>query len=220
VEPKGLVVAEGLLAFHTPELREKFDVRVYLDQPEELRRRWKVQRDCSVRGYSPGQVLAELDRREADSEAFIRPQREHADILVAFQPSAAADQDHLDARLTLRDSLTHPDLSGALADCEQDGLVLTERDGEQELYVPGRISSDRATLNRAQQLAELIWWKLHLDRPLRLEALGAFTVGTEEHRSDSLALVQLLILYHALTARHVDADAALVSGRTGAGSRA
>ena len=141
-----------------------FDVRVYLDPPEELRRRWKLQRDCSTRGYTPGQVLAELDRREPDSEAFIRPQRDHADIVVAFQPSDVADQEHLDAKLTLRDSLTHPDLSGVLADCEQDGLVLTERPGAQELYVPGRISSDRATLNRAEQLEELIWWKMHFAR--------------------------------------------------------
>src|SRR5262252_779363 len=31
VRPARLVVAEGLLAFHTPELRELFDVRVFLD---------------------------------------------------------------------------------------------------------------------------------------------------------------------------------------------
>ena len=31
--------------------------------------------------------------------------------------------------------------------------------------------------------------------------LGEFTIGTELHRSESLALVQLLILYHLVTAR-------------------
>ncbi len=30
-----------------------------------------------------------------------------------------------------------------------------------------------------------------------------FTIGTELHRSDSLALVQLLILFHVVTARAV-----------------
>ena len=34
--------------------------------------------------------------------------------------------------------------------------------------------------------------------------LGEFTVGTELHRSESLALVQLLILYHLVTARADD----------------
>jgi phosphoribulokinase len=203
VEPKRLVVAEGLLAFHTPELREMFDVRVYLDPPEKLRRRWKVQRDSSTRGYSTQQVLDELDRREPDSEAFIRPQREHADIVVAFQPSDSADQEHLDARLTLRDSLTHPDLSGLLAEGEQDGLVLTEVPGAQELFIPGRISSDRTTLNRAAELQETIWKKMRFARPLRSDRLGEFTIGTELYRSVSLALVQLLILYHVLTAKHL-----------------
>src|SRR5579864_4753744 len=56
VEPRRLVVAEGLLAFHTPELREMFDVRVYLDPPEEHRRRWKLKRDCLTRGYTTDQV--------------------------------------------------------------------------------------------------------------------------------------------------------------------
>ena len=107
------LITEGLLAFSSPELREMFDVRVYLDPPEELRRHWKVQRDCSRRGYTTDQVLSELDRREPDSEAFIRPQRHHADIVVSFQPGSDDDMEHLDCKLTLRDSLTHPDLTGS-----------------------------------------------------------------------------------------------------------
>src|SRR6266436_4690113 len=86
-------------------------VRVHLDPPEELRRHWKVQRDCSRRGYTTDQVLAELDRREPDSEAFIRPQRHHADVVVAFQPGTPENQEHLDCKLTLRDTLPHPDLT-------------------------------------------------------------------------------------------------------------
>ena len=42
------------------------------------------------------------------------------------------------------------------ADGEQDGLVLSERPGAQELYVPGRISSDRSTLNRVWILRKLL----------------------------------------------------------------
>jgi phosphoribulokinase len=198
LEPKRFVVAEGLLGFHSPELREMFDVRVYLDPPEELRRHWKVQRDCSRRGYTTDQVLAELDRREPDSEAFIRPQRHHADLVVSFQPSEQADQEHLDARLTLRDSLTHPDLADVVAECQDDGLVLVDRPGAQELYVPGRMPPEQAA-----QLEEAIWEKMHFASHLRQEKLGEFTIGTELHRSDSLALVQLLVLYHVLTARHL-----------------
>ena len=198
LEPKRFVVCEGLLGFSTPELREMFDVRVYLDPPEPLRRAWKVQRDCSRRGYTTDQVLGELDRREPDSEAFIRPQRHHADIVIAFQPSETEDQEHLDAKLTLRDSLPHPDLSGVVGDSGDDGLVLKEIAGAQELYVPGRIDPDRA-----KEIEEAIWERMHFAAHLREHRLGEFTIGTELHRSDALAVVQLLLLYHVLTARHV-----------------
>jgi phosphoribulokinase len=195
--PKRFVVTEGLLAFATPELRDMFDVRVYLDPPEDLRRTWKVQRDCSRRGYTTDQVLAELDRREPDSESFIRPQRHHADIVIAFQPSDT-DQEHLDAKLTLRDTLPHPDFSGVVAESDEDGLVLTDVHGGQELCVPGRIRPELAA-----QIEEAIWERMHFASHLRQQALGEFTIGTELHRSDALAVVQLLILYHVLTARHV-----------------
>jgi phosphoribulokinase len=195
-EPGRFVVCEGLLGFHNRDLADSFDVRVYLDPPEELRRHWKVQRDCSRRGYTTDQVLSELDRREPDSERWIRPQRHHADIVVAFQPNESEDQEHLDCKLTLCDSLPHPDLGGVVNG--GNGIELTERSGAVELYVPGRLPHERASA-----IEEAIWEKMHFARHLREERLGEFTIGTDLHRSDSLAVVQLLILYHLVTARAV-----------------
>ncbi len=198
--PARFVVAEGLLANHTPELREMFDVRVYLNPPEELRRQWKVARDCSRRGYSTDQVLAELDRREPDSEAYIRPQRHHADLVVSFMPGAAHEPERLDAHLFLRDSLPHPDLSGVVADgTSMNGdLILVDSPGEQELRIPGTIPTERAV-----ELEEAIWARMQFASHLRQQRLGEFTVGTDLHRSDALALTQLLIFYHLVTARAV-----------------
>ena len=194
--PGRFLVTEGLLAFSNRELCEMFDVRVYLDPPEELRRHWKVQRDCSRRGYTTDEVLAELDRREPDSETFIRPQRHHADIIVSFQPRESADQEHLDCRLTLRDSLPHPDLADVIGEGD-DGVTISDKDGGvQELYVPGRIRHERA-----HEIEEAIWERMHFARHLREQRLGEFTIGTALHRSDSLAVVQLLILYHVVCAR-------------------
>jgi len=85
VEPHGFAVLEGLLGYHTDRLCDLYDVRVYLAPPEALRRKWKVDRDCSRRGYTTDQVLAELDKREADSATFIRPQqrrvKDHAEMI-------------------------------------------------------------------------------------------------------------------------------------------
>ena len=46
----------------------------------------------------------------------------------------------------------------------------------------------------------MIWDRLHFASHLRSERLGEFTIGTDLHRSESLALIQLLILYHLFTA--------------------
>ncbi len=66
---------------------------------------------------------------------------------------------------------------------------------------------------RAAQIEEAIWEKMHFAAHLRQERLGEFTIGTDLHRSDSLAVVQLLILYHLVTARAVVAVAGGGSAR-------
>ena len=197
VDPKRFAVVDGLLGYYSEELRSLYDVRTFLAPPEELRRQWKVQRDCSRRGYTTDQVLAELDRREPDSEAYIRPQERYADIVVSFLPSNGSDQDHLDAELVLRPTLRHPDFRKVL-DGEvdaSDGIHIDEIDGEVHLRIPGRLEGERA-----RALEEMIWEGLHFARHLRSERLGEFTVGTDLHRSESLALIHLLILYHLFTA--------------------
>ena len=193
--PNHFMVIEGLLGYHTEEMRSAYDVRVYLDPPESLRRQWKVDRDCSKRGYTTDEVLADLDRREPDSEAFIRPQRRHADIVVSRMESAE-DPFILDARLTLRDGLEHPDFSPFVDESDGNITLEEERDGESVLFIRGALPRELAAV-----IEEDIWDRLHFARHLRSEKLGEFTVGNDVHRSESLALVQLLIVYHLTTAR-------------------
>jgi phosphoribulokinase len=195
VQPRQFTVVEGLLGYHTKALRDVFDVRVFLAPPEDLRRQWKVQRDCSRRGYTSDQVLEELDRREPDSESFIRPQQRWADIVVSFTPGDRSDQDHLDAKLTLREGLGHPDLTPLINGAER-GMQLIDGDHERSLWIPGDIDPAHAA-----QVEEAIWDRMHFASHLRSERLGEFTIGTALHRSESLAIVQVLILYHLVTGR-------------------
>jgi hypothetical protein len=62
--------------------------------------------------------------------------------------------------------------------------------------IPGDIEPARAA-----EIEEAIWDRLHFATHLRSQRLGEFTIGTDLHRSESLALVQLLILYHLVTGR-------------------
>jgi phosphoribulokinase len=194
-KPAQFTLIEGLLGYHTPELRESYDVRVFLAPPEDLRRRWKVQRDCSRRGYTTDQVLEELDRREPDSELFIRPQQRWADLVVSFKSGSRGDQEHLDAEIALRKGLVHPDLTDFAEDGGK-GVTVDETEHEHRLFVPGDIEP---ALGSA--IEEAVWERMHFASHLRSERLGEFTVGTELHRSESLAIVQVLVLYHLVTAR-------------------
>jgi len=205
VDPKPFTIVEGLLGYHTEEMRDCYDVRVYLAPPEELRRRWKVRRDTSRRGYTTDQVLADLDKREPDSAEFIRPQERHADVVISFREGTTGDGHSLDAELRLRDALPHPDLSGVIGDGER-GITMDEHDSEVVVNIAGSIDSEQA-----HEIEEVIWEKLHFASHLRSERLGQFTVGNDLERSESLALVQLLILYHLVTAK-----AAVALGSEGA----
>jgi phosphoribulokinase len=195
VTPRHFTVVEGLLAYHTERLRDVFDVRVFLAPPEELRRQWKVDRDCSRRGYTTDQVLEELDRREHDSAAYIRPQQRFADIVVSFMPGSRGDQGHLDAQITLRDGLLHPDVAPHI-NADAHGMTLFEGEGERTLIISGDIDPPYS-----HQIQEAIWDRMHFASHLRSDRLGEFTIGTQLHRSESLALVQLVVLYHLVTAR-------------------
>ena len=195
VHPAHYLVVEGLLSFHTETLRLAHDVRVFLAPPEELRRAWKLKRDCTRRGYTTDQVLWELDHRERDAETFIRPQQAHADIVVSFRRPRGGDPAGLDAEVVLRDTLPHPDLA-PLVDDTDDGPRLERGERDLLLRIPGDIDPDHAAL-----LEEAVWERMSFASHLRIRQLGEFTVGTDLFRSDSLALVQLLILYHVVTAR-------------------
>ena len=194
IRPSRFLVVEGLLSYHTETLRTAHDVRVFLDPPETLRRAWKLKRDCTRRNYTTDQVLGELDRRERDAEQFIRPQRAHADMLVTFEGNASGDPAQLDAEVVLRDGLPHPDLSPLLDAAGGPSLVQRARD--LVLRIPGDIGQQQAAA-----LEQAVWARMSFANHLRVRRLGEFTVGTDLHRSNSLALVQLLVLYHLMWGR-------------------
>jgi phosphoribulokinase len=196
VEPREFVVVEGLHPLQTKLMRACFDATVFLDPPEPVRRGWKVARDTAARGYTRHQVLAELDRREPESAAYIRPQRRHADIVVRFAPPAdRADRPGtpLSADLLLRPTVQHPDLSAVLSDDHRTALhlkILRDADGTPTdcLHVDGLASSAEA-----RHLEQAIWGAL---------AVGAPPVGLGEigggARSEPLAITQLVLLFHLL----------------------
>jgi phosphoribulokinase len=206
IEPGEFIIIEGLLPYHTRSMRNFFDVKVYLEPEEELRVRWKIGRDTSKRGYTEQEVRDSLAKRVDDSVNFIQPQKDYADIVVNFyRPQDYQEQDaQINAKLILRPTLLHPDLSDVLECCQnEDGSqMLTseiKRAGgwlTEKLDINGRISPEQTA-----RMEDVIWGHLPDVQHLRPEEMGHFTVGNNTSQSSPLALTQLLITYHLLVAK-------------------
>jgi phosphoribulokinase len=201
-EPTDHVIVEGLLPLHSRLSRACFDLSVYLDPPEAIRRSWKVHRDTRDRGYTEDQVLAELDKREPDSAAHIRPQRRWADIVVRFAPieeRGESGRDPLSATVLLRPTAPHPDLS-AILDAEHRGAIhlklMRDDDGKPVDALHVHAYASRDTTRRVE---EAIWTALGVDAELP-SSLGVVRDGS---RSEPLAVVQLILLYHLLMAQRL-----------------
>lgn len=202
VVPKDYVIAEGLLGYTTREMRDCFDVKIYLDPQEELRVKWKVHRDTTKRGYTEEQVMDSLEKRKVDSPAFIRPQRTFADIVIRFQrpPGQNGADTHLDARHILRPTLPHPDFSPLFDGASDGGLHLElarDNDGKpvDVLEINGSISDERA-----ERIEDLLWNLIPEASHLR-DRVGKFD-GANGHNNVShpLALTQLLVSFHMVKA--------------------
>lgn len=195
VEPAEYVIAEGLLPLHTRLMRACFDATVYLDPPEEVRHEWKVKRDTTKRGYTREGVIADLQKREPESEAFIRPQRKHADIVVRFAPIEGREDPPdtpLSATVHLRPSIPHPNLEEVVDDGQPAIHLKLVRDEDgrpvDALHVHGH-----APREDSQAVQKRIWD--HLGRSDRVPELGQLDA---DNRSEPLAITQLLLLYHLL----------------------
>ena len=204
VKPTRFVIIEGLLGFHTRVLRDLFDVKVYLDPPEEVRINWKLQRDMSKRGYTRDEVIAALKSREHDTEAFIRPQKRYADITISFFPQENKDDDRLNADIALSPSNPHPEFSEFIERLARDyehhngtpsmislGLDKWNSRAVEVLKVSGALSA-----LETNDLKEFFVEKLHqADYEMNLKDVGTFQKGTESYTSYPLALVQMAISY-------------------------
>ena len=81
-----LIIASGLHTLYLPLLRECYNLKIFLEIDEELRKYFKLKRDINLRGHSKKHVLNSLKEREPDSISFIRPQAKHSDLIISLQP--------------------------------------------------------------------------------------------------------------------------------------
>ncbi len=203
IEPKEYIIFEGLLGYASRSMRDAYDVKVYLEPDEDLRIKWKVQRDTGNRGYTSDEVMRALEKRKTCSSEFIQPQRTFADMVVSFFPPHGNVQEtgaHLNVRHILRPTLPHPDLTPILGTGSKKGFRLElarDIDGKpvDVLDISGDIDDKRA------KLMEDLLWELIPEAVHLRENVGRFTdEANKQALSHPLALSQLLITFHMVKA--------------------
>lgn len=83
VRPSKVVVVEGILVLWEPRLRERFDLKIFVDTPADLRIIRRLKRDVAERGRTPDSILDQyLATVRPSHELFIEPSKRYADVIV------------------------------------------------------------------------------------------------------------------------------------------
>lgn len=93
VVPTPIVIIEGLHPMHDPRVRDLLDFSLYLDISDDVKLNWKIQRDMEERGHSLESILASIEARKPDFDAYIAPQKEFADLLIEVLPTELDKED-------------------------------------------------------------------------------------------------------------------------------
>ena len=83
VEPRPVVIVEGILLFASPRIRELVDVKVYVDADADLRLLRRLRRDVLQRGRSVDDVVTQYERTVRPMHLeFVEPSKRWADVIV------------------------------------------------------------------------------------------------------------------------------------------
>ncbi len=81
--PEAAVVVEGILVLADPELRKRFDVRVFIDTEPDIRLIRRLQRDTLERGRTVASVIAQYEKTVRPMHyQFVEPSKRYADIII------------------------------------------------------------------------------------------------------------------------------------------
>ena len=93
IHPNRIVVIEGLHPMYDERVRSLLDFSVYLDLDDEVKIAWKIQRDMAERGHTYEDVLAAINSRRPDFDAYIDPQKQYADVVIQILPTKLIKDD-------------------------------------------------------------------------------------------------------------------------------
>ena len=83
IEPRPIILAEGILIFVDRALREMFDIKIFVDTDADLRFIRRLQRDIAERGRTRESVVEQyLETVRPMHLEFVEPSKRYADIII------------------------------------------------------------------------------------------------------------------------------------------
>ena len=83
IEPCDVLIIEGILTFAIPELRELFDIKLYVQTPDDIRFIRRMKRDIKERGRSVDSVINQyLETVRPMHIQFVEPSKAFADLII------------------------------------------------------------------------------------------------------------------------------------------
>ena len=83
IEPRPVVLVEGILLFAEPEIRELLDFKVFVDTDADVRLVRRIRRDLTERGRAVGDVLRQyMETVRPMHLEFVEPSKRWADVIV------------------------------------------------------------------------------------------------------------------------------------------
>ena len=104
VHPARIVVVEGILVLWEPTLRDRFDLKVFVDTAADIRLIRRLRRDVAERGRTTESVIEQyLTTVRPAHEQFIEPSKRYADVII---PQGGLNRPALDVLLARVRELT------------------------------------------------------------------------------------------------------------------
>ncbi len=100
VEPRKVILVDGILIYAEPELRKLFDVKIYVDTDADIRLIRRLKRDIEERGRSVESVVKQYESTVRPMHLeFVEPSKRYADLIVPEGGENMVALDFLFARL-------------------------------------------------------------------------------------------------------------------------
>ena len=83
IDPRPVIIVDGILILSDPALRETFDLKIYVDADADERILRRAKRDMETRGRRIDDITAQyLSTVKPMHETYVEPSKKHADLIV------------------------------------------------------------------------------------------------------------------------------------------